>query len=487
MSSDGDAIVEPRPIEPERLGPLGEPGGSAGPGTLFPGDTRWFGADEIERRRRIWQALASRMQVVCAPGEQVVYVARGYRGLTSGMYLGLGLLAHRYHQVTLVVTDRRLIEVLHRLDGVKLETCTRGFSWSAVRSIRSGITGLVVRGLDGKRTRWKLRSRGDRRIMKILAPRIEQQLLGAGASPSSFPVEYCPACMAEQPSAEGACGACGALVRSARLATKLSVAVPGGGLAYVGHPVLAAVDFAGEAMILVFVALGLATAANGVEIAGLAIVGALFGILTKLESVHVSRLLAARRRPETQERRDKFHTLGRIGAVLSLVAIAGAALGTGRLADRIDHDLDFEAATGWSGTRAPSAWQIFPGDPAGRSEWTHEDGFSVAVLAYTRDSVGEPEAFAHAFVREEERSGGTIVDRGSDLPGGFTGLRLVERLTAEDGAPLVLVVYLVVDPNGGDVHQVYAIAEAPFGEDAARLVRSLLTTGRWIDAVEPRG
>ncbi len=477
----------PRPIDPEALGPIdGEP--RSGPGTLFAGDARWLGAREIRRRRALWGTLASRMEVVLEDGEHVLYVARAARALTIGMYLGLGWTAQRYHQAALVVTDRRLVEVLLGFDGATIEPGTRGFPWSAVTGLKLRMSTLTLTGPDGKRSRWTLPVRGDRKLLKAIVPRIAERLLGgAGERPASFPVEHCPGCAAVRPSAEGECERCGALVRSARLATLLSLAIPGGGLAYVGHPVLAAFDFLGEAMILGIVAVGLATAGSAAEIAAVALVGAVMAVATKVESIHVSRLLAHRRRPEPAARRDRFRAFVRVGTIASVAALAGVALLTGRFVEALDHDLAFAGAEadGWSGSRVPGTWVYFADDPTLRSEWTHESGLRVSVFAYPGEPANGLRSQAAQYVRAEQDAGAVILDRRDGLPAGLEGYRIVERFDRPDGA-VAVVSYFVLDPEGRDLHQILAAVDPDAVADVETLVEGLLSSARWIAPVEPR-
>ena len=69
------AASDTRSINPHHFGPLDDqsrPGHV--PGTLFSGVERFLGKGEIRRRAALWEALAERLERVCAADEQVLYV-----------------------------------------------------------------------------------------------------------------------------------------------------------------------------------------------------------------------------------------------------------------------------------------------------------------------------------------------------------------------------------------------------------------------------
>jgi hypothetical protein len=472
-----------RPIDPDLLGPLDESAPLGAPGPLFRNDEHWLGASETKRRAAIWNALAPRIEKICAPDEKVIFVARAYRQITVGAYFALGWLAQRYGQVTLVVTDRRLIEVMNDSGGVGVEGGTRSFLWAGVSEVRYGLRKLTIVGRDGKKHRFVPRTGGDRRVLKALVPRISQRLLLPSAeAPPRFPVEHCPSCFAPSPRTEPSCAACGSLTRSSRVATWLSLAFPGGGLAYLGHPVLAFLDFVGEIVIFGLIAAGLASASSAAEVVAGVVAGAVLGALTKIESIHVGHHLAGRRRAETQEHRARFATLGKAGALLTIVAIAGAGLVTGRLAGK-PHDLDFAGATGWTGSRSRSAWTMTADYEHPRSEWTHENGLVATVSSIPDTHVEDVEAFQTELTQVLEKRGdlGTLLFRGK-LGGGLAGFQHAWKLPEERGA---FVVCYVVDGSDGGVQQVHSLVSIEDEPAAVELLGELVAKGRWIEPVEP--
>ena len=78
----------------------------------------------------------------------------------------------------------------------------------------------------------------------------------------------------------------------------LSLAFPGGGLFYAGRPVFATLDLIGETMLFLVVALALTVSSNVAEGISAASFGVFLLFLTKLESVHLSRVLVRRTIPE---------------------------------------------------------------------------------------------------------------------------------------------------------------------------------------------
>src|SRR5262245_20310993 len=446
-----------RPIDPDLLGPLD---------SSAPSDERWLSASEAKKRAALWTELAPRIEKICAPDEKVIYVARAYRAVTLGMHFGLGWLAPQYFQVALVFTNRRMIEALLTFGGRGPETATRSFPWEGVAELRfGGLRGLTLVGRDGKRHRFMARTRGDRRVLKLLAPRItEKLLLPSAVAPSVFPVEHCPACYTPFPAGADSCPACRSLARSAKLASWLSLAIPGGGLAYVGHPVLALFDFLGEAVLFLVIGVGLAQASSTAEIVGLLVATLLLGTLTKVESVHVGRILAARRRTDTPERRDRFRALGKVGAAVTILAVLGAGAATGRFAPK-GHDLDFSAASGWTGSRSRADWKVTANYDHPRSEWTHEGGLVVSVSSIPNTHVTDVAAFQDELTQVLEKGGqlGTLLSR-SALPGGLAGFEHAWKLPEERGA---FVVCYVVDGSDGGVQQIHSVVPLDLEEEAS--------------------
>src|SRR5262249_34973693 len=162
---------------------------------------------------------------------------------------------------------------------------------------------------------------------------------------------HCPKCGASISENPRSCDACRTAFRSTRLAALLSLAFPGAGLLYAGHPFLAFMDFMGEVVLYaVFLIMLLDNGPKSVAIALGA--GCVMFLLTKLESIHLSHILTARSKPETEARRFGYRRFAAAGGLASLLIIAGAfpLAATGRPV--LDRDLEITGAGSlWTGSR----------------------------------------------------------------------------------------------------------------------------------------
>src|SRR5512132_1301462 len=138
-----------RGIEPECLGPLADrplAATSASPGedTLFPGASTYLSRRQQQRRRQQWEAAGPLAGLVLQPEERIAYVAHAMQVPPVLHAIALGAMALPYHQVVLVFTDRRIIEVLLRWRGKKAGTRVRSFPWAGVRDAGIRLNKLQV-------------------------------------------------------------------------------------------------------------------------------------------------------------------------------------------------------------------------------------------------------------------------------------------------------------------------------------------------------
>src|SRR5258706_3269193 len=93
---------------------------------------------------------------------------------------------------------------------------------------------LMVTPSQGKKQSWRLRMRGDKKLVKLLLPKLQARLLPEGsAQAQGLPLWHCPQCGAAVTPHPDSCASCRAIFRSSRMATLLSLAFPGAGLLYV--------------------------------------------------------------------------------------------------------------------------------------------------------------------------------------------------------------------------------------------------------------
>lgn len=487
-------IAHPLPrlaaMDPHALGPLGDrPTVQTAPVELFQGEEQYLSAKERNARRALRDVVSETAHRVLEKDEQLLYLAPAAQVPPVFHQIGLGALVYSYHQVALLFTSRRLLEILLDNRGRRASTRIRAYAWGQVRDVQVGMGGLTLMPLQGSKHKWKIRVRGDRKLLKLLVPRIRERLVGAvaaphQAAPQAVPVWHCPVCGAALAPRPAACAACGTRFRSARTATWLAIAVPGGGLFYAGHPFLGALDLLGELLILFVVGLQLAETTGGADAAPLLGLGAVLLVATKLESVHVSHVLVNRTKPESPAAGPFWRKLAIAGGVLSAAAVIGVASLRGQLAAVVDHDLEFAAADlGWTGSRTRSEWELFADSGDMRSEWTHRDGSVVSVMAFP---LGRLDTFA-TFAREFNRS---MADKGRPpaeplVLGSLEGLHSVTQATLDDGTPFTSIRYLIYDQSGNDVHMVVWNVRREAVSAADERLGALLARAKWIDAVPP--
>lgn len=478
-------------IEPEYLGPLGdrplaETAKAGGPVDLFPGASAFLSARHQRRRREQWNIAKPVAQRILRPEEHVLYVAHAMQVPPVLHLVALGAMALPYHQVMLVLTDTRLIEVLLGVRGKTVEKRLRSFPWASARDVKVRFGNLVLVPADGRKQTWKVPLGGDRKFLKLLLPRLKTLCLTSGAAMAQrLPLWHCPQCGATVPANPPSCTACRASFRSTRLAALLSLAFPGAGLLYAGHPFLAAADFLGEVMLyLIFLLIMLEAEPGSVAVA--VGIGAFLFFLTKLESVHLSQILAARCKPDTEARRFGFRRFGLVGVLASLLLIGGAFPLAGAARRVVDRDLDVGGeGSAWHCSRRVGDWEAFKDSAFARSECRHENGFRVTLFAYAQgmlDSAGDFRAKSRQGLHGE---GVTLVKDDEDVPSPFRGFRFVGLSRSEPGQTVSLINYFVVDELNHDVHQVLAAVSQEDGDTADELVRDLLSHARWIGPTPP--
>lgn len=480
-------------IEPEYLGPLGdrplaETATSADPEDLFPGAAAFLGRRQQRRRREQWAAARPLVKRLLRPDEHVLHVAHGMQMPPVFDMLALGpVFAQVYHQVVLVVTDTRLIEVMMDMRGKRAGTRLRSFTWAGVREVRMSFGKLTLRPASGRKQAWRVPLRGDRRLLDLLLPRLRPRLLQEGAGHAEpLPHWHCPGCGHTLEANPAACAHCRTTFRSKRLAAMLSLAFPGAGLLYAGHPFLATMDFLGEALLYALFLLLAVEAEPGAV--GVAIgLGVFFFVMTKIESVHLSSILVARSKPETPATQSNYRKVVLVGSLASLVLIGGAVPLVGAARPVIDRDLDAAGADNpWQVSRDRSEWDDFADDPTARSRWTHPSGLRVTLFAYPQGMIDGVSDFRADYQRQMgERGADFTMD--DDVPAPFEGFRSVSQRQDAAGNPVALVHYIVVDREHNDIHQLAATVLQEDANLADELMRDLLSRAAWIDAVPPAG
>ena len=479
-------------IEPEHLGPLGDrplqaSARSGGSGDFFPGASAFLSARQQKRRREHWSAVLPLANRLLRPEEHILYVAHGMQVPPVLHLMALGALAMPYHQVILVFTDTRLIEVMLDVRGKKAGTRLRSYPWAGVRDLKFSFSSLKLAPASGGKQAWKVPVRGDRNLLKMLLARLKPHLLREGAARAErLPLWHCPQCGETVEPHPTACRACRATFRSSSLATILSLAFPGGGLFYAGHPFLGTMDLLGEVFLYaLFVIMMVQTGPEAIG-AVLGFGGLLFA-LTKFESVHLSRILTSRSKPETEKRRAGFKKFAMAGGMASLLLIGGALPLAGSARPRLDRDLEIAGeGSPWAGSRDASQWGVFSDDADARSQWRHPSGLKVTLFAYPGGAFDNTREFRSEFRTTLQKQGMELVKDDEQVPSPFHGFRFVGLTKNSQGETVSVIHYFVMDEENRDLHQAVAAVMEEDGEFAESLVGDLLSHSQWIAATPPQ-
>lgn len=465
--------------DPALLGPLDDEFVPVtGMDRCFAGEERFLSRKKLDAREKLIAAIGPQVERVLDSDEKVLYIAPAIHNPRFLEVFGLGIWYVLFFRSALVVTDRRLIEIMLRKPA-QADSQICSYSWGQVSQLKLKFGTLTLKPVQGRTQKWKFQERGDRKLMQLLVPKLQQQLLpGDIQAPRPVPLWHCPECGAASPKRPDLCSQCGTRFKSRGLAAALSLAFPGAGLAYAGHPVLAALDFFGEGMLFVIVAVSFLFAAGPGEVVGAVTLGAMFFFFTKLESAHISSVLAQRTRPDPN--RTKWGRAAAVGAVVSLVFLVVPPVFTGvfgGLVNLIDRDLDFTSNDlGWSGGHDPDGW-AFGWEDSQRSEWIREDGQGLFVWSIP---LG-PEESQPLFISNVTAELGADVVEPTTI-GGFEGIRVVENTVDEDGEPLTWVRWMLFDTEYEDVHILGASTSTIELEPFEAEVEKLVQNANWIEA-----
>jgi hypothetical protein len=476
---NGMQLHEGQRLNPGFFGPLDDEFAPVtGAVRLFAGEDRFLSNRKLDAREKLLNAIDPILGRVLDDDETVLYVAPAIHNPRFLEVFGFGVWYVLFFRAALVLTDRRVVEVMLKKPD-RADTCIRSYSWGQVEKLKLSMGTLTLKPAEGRTQKWKIQERGDRKLFKLLLPKIEEQLVpGDIHAPRPVPLWHCPECGAASPKYPKVCGQCGTRFKSQGLAASLALAFPGAGLLYAGHPVLAIFDLFGEVMLYVIVAVSFLLATGSEAVASAVILGAILLFMTKLESAHVASVLVHRTRPDPTPSKWKRGAV--VGAVLSVALMAVPPVFTGVLGgvvNVVDRDLDFaNNDLGWVGGHDPDGW-VFGSEPNQRSEWIRDDGQGLFVWSLPM-GLDETEEVFIATVAE-----GLGADKVQPTAvGGFDGIRVVEENVDEDGEQFLWVRWMLFDREYNDVH-ILATSTLPGQVEVMESeVDRLVSNASWIAA-----
>ena len=460
---------------PAALGPLDDDLTSAtGPVKVFQGEEKYLSARKLDGRAKLCEEVCPILARILDQEETVLFVLPVLHYPRFLDFFGFGVWWTLFSRATLILTDRRVIEVLMR-DGRRVGTRVCSYSWGQASDLKMSIGALKLKPAKGRTQKWKIIESGDRKLLKLLVPKIEQLLPGDIHAPRPVPLWHCPECGAAAPEHPTRCSQCETRFKTRRLAAALALAFPGAGLFYAGHPVLATLDFIGEMLMYFLVAFFFLVASGSTEMVTAVIVGLVILFFTKLESAHMASVLVHRTKVEKNNK--KWRRVAIVGAVVSLVFLILPPILAGSLGNKLDRDLDLSAnALGWSGGHEPNLWQ-FGIEPNQRSEWIGDDGQAVFVWSWTMGSDETYESLAAAF-----NTGGQEISIDSISVAGLDGFRVHQSDFDGEGDTYVWVRWVLFDRQFDDVHVIGAVVGPGGVESFEAELNDLLQNSVWIPA-----
>jgi hypothetical protein len=261
------------PSNPAALGPLDDDlTPVTGPVKVFEGEDKYLSARKLDARAKLCKEVAPVVGKVLDQEEIVLHVSPVLHYPRFLDFFGFGMWWTLFFRATLILTDRRVIEVLMR-DASHVGTRIFSYSWGQVSDLKFSMATLKLKPAQGRTQKWKILERGDRKLLKLLIPNIQQLLPGDIHAPRPVPLWHCPECGAASPEHPKKCSQCETPFKSRGLAALLALAFPGAGLLYAGHPVLATLDLFGEMFMYMLVAILFLAASGPTDMAVAVIVG----------------------------------------------------------------------------------------------------------------------------------------------------------------------------------------------------------------------
>ena len=460
---------------PAALGPLDDDlTPVTGPVKVFEGEEKYLSARKLDARAKLCAEIAPVLEKVLDEEEAVLHILPTLHYPRFFDFFGFGMWWTFFFRATLVFTDRRVIEVLMR-DGSHAGTRVHSYSWGQVSDLKFSMATLKLKPAKGRTQKWKIIERGDRKLLKLLVPNIQQLLPGDIHAPRPVPLWHCPECGTASPEHPKQCTGCETQFQTRGLAATLAIAFPGAGILYAGHPVLATLDLLGEMVMYGLVATLFLVASGPIDMIVAAIVGLMILFFTKLESAHMASVLVHRTKADRVNK--KWRRVAIIGAVVSLVFLALPPILSGSLGNKLDRDLDLSAnALGWRGGHDPELWQ-FGIEPNQRSEWIRDDGQAVFVWSWTMGADETYESLAAAF-----NTGGQDIPIVSISAAGLDGFRVHQSDLNDEGDTYVWVRWVLFDRQFDDVHVVGAVVDPDGIESFEAELNALLQNTAWIPA-----
>lgn len=421
--------------------------------------------------------VAGLLVSLLGPDEVVLDWVRGIEDAALLDRACLGWLFPFLRRVVIVVTGERLLEIAVDWRGSKSLGRVRSCPWASQSSVKMRRDKLELSGRNGPR--WWVHDAADRERVRQALVQV-RGLCGPPRSEKRPPQPICDRCGGRTDLA--GCLTCGTPRRMARLAGWLSLAIPGAGARFAGHPVLAVLFGSGELLAIASIAVYVLAADGGLKklIAFAVLLPVL--VLVKLEGVVLARVLAERAGAIDRPSLRRWRRLLAPGFVVSTVALVAPIPFAGSIGRDITADLEVQSSPAdpdWVCTSDRSLWHVDP-EIDSRSECARPDGLVVQIRA---QPLRRFETFDELPARIAQEFGEHLLEGPAMRRLGPHDV-LVTRVTAPGTQERLGLFFFVLHRSGRDVHIVSSEVEAADGDDTERALARLIRRAIWV---RPRG
>lgn len=188
-------------------------------------------------RQKLLACIEGKLARVLKPGERTVFACKGSLASRSEQFFAGHAVAYHVNLRALVFTTERVV-LLQISPGLTPRGLVSELPYELIRGAGSTWTGfLEVRLGNGQTHRFAGIPRAERVFLKKVMMEVANSSSASAemAADADGLVHRCPHCFEALPGRPAECGACGGRIKSAWVASVLSLMLPGAGDFYLGH------------------------------------------------------------------------------------------------------------------------------------------------------------------------------------------------------------------------------------------------------------
>lgn len=238
----------------------------------------------IEKRQRKLASKLPPLERFLEPDERVLKLTTGCSPTPLLEQLTMGWIVFYINRALLVFTDRRILHV-PTTPGFRYRDSIAEIRYSDCKDIRVRARLMFVEYHGGNKERFLGLAGPERRWIKEFCKslRFDEQPASEGSRAASKRRHLCPGCTSPLEDEIYECRSCRLPFKDLGTAIRLSIALPGGGYFYTGHPFLGIGDFLVEAGLLFLVVESVWRAVQGAS--GAWVTAVVFGVVLVIEKL----------------------------------------------------------------------------------------------------------------------------------------------------------------------------------------------------------